>query len=185
MITLVRNVGLVLFALCIVAPSAHGASQTVPIGGTGGGPFRILCPDRQVLVGFSMRLGSAMDAIGPICARMRKSGKTLRPTTVPAFTGGGGGAGQVVACPFNSFVHNLNVFVDRCEIVNHVEIRCRNLKNSAPFAKWRSTPHGGTPARNYEVHCQVNQIPNGIHGKSGGLVDSLGMLCDLPSLIVR
>lgn len=107
MTTLFRSVGVFFFALCMAAPSAYGASQTIPVGGTGGGHFRILCPPRQVLVGFSMRLGSAMDAIGPICARMRKSGKTLRPSTVPAFTGGPGGDGQVVACPFNSFVHNL------------------------------------------------------------------------------
>jgi len=54
MTALVRNVRLFLFALCIVTTAAHGASQTIPVGGTGGGRFSIRCPERQVLVGFSM-----------------------------------------------------------------------------------------------------------------------------------
>jgi hypothetical protein len=79
----------------------------------------------------------------------------------------------------------MNVFVDKFEIVNHVEIKCRHLNSSAPLEEWHKPPHGGQSARSHEVHCQVNHIPNGIHGNRGALVDRVGLLCDLPSLITR
>ena len=185
MTALVRNTGLLLVALCLVTTTAHGASSTIPVGGTGGGRFSILCPNRQVLVGFSMRSGKALDLVGPICARMKADGRTLRPTAVPAFTGGNGGSrSDALACPFHSFVERLHVFVDRFEIVNHIEIQCRSLKNSAPFAKVHVRPFGGEARRSFAVECQTGHIPNGIHGNSGALIDRIGMLCDHTSRIV-
>lgn len=185
MTALVRNAGLLLFSLCIVTTAAHGASQTIPVGGTGGSRFSIRCPERQVLVGFSMRSGKALDFIGPICARMKADGRTLRPTTVPAFTGGrGGSTSQSLACPFDSFVDTLNVFVDRWEIVHHIEILCRSLKNSAPFGNWHVPAFRGAAQRSHTVDCQTGHIPNGIHGNSGALIDRIGMLCDQTSRIV-
>jgi hypothetical protein len=185
MLAFVRNVGLSLFASCIVATAAYGASQTTPVGGTGGGPFRILCPSHKVLIGFSYNSGSALDAIAPICTNIDKKGHTKGPTALPGWAGGKGGSNNTLVCPRDTIVYSMNVFVDKFEIVNHVELRCRELLKSSPNEDWIKKAHGGQSARNFEVHCQVNHIPNGIHGNSGALVDRVGLLCDLASLITK
>src|SRR5262249_12486279 len=128
------NVGLSLFALCIVTTAAHGASSTIPVGGTGGVPFNTLCPPRQVLIAFSMNTGKALDAIAPMCKPIKANGTIplQQPFTGPFKGGKGGDHSHVLSCPQNTFVGNLNVFVDRFNIVNHIEIQCRNLKSFVP-----------------------------------------------------
>lgn len=170
--------------LCAVASPASSASRTTRVGGEGGGAFELKCPNREVLVGLQMRLGSAMDAIGPVCKPLNKDGRTMRrggPANIAAGrTGGPGGAEQQVVCIKNRMVYSMNVFVDKFNIVNHVEIRCRNL-NFPPKPGWLVPPHGGASDRNYDLWCQVNHIPNGIYGKSGTMIDSVGLICDHPS----
>ncbi len=58
MSALALNVGLLLLAL---TTAAYGASQTTQVGGSGGGPFRILCAPNHVVIGFRMRTGSALE----------------------------------------------------------------------------------------------------------------------------
>ncbi|NTS33421.1 hypothetical protein HQ945_19375 [Phyllobacterium sp. BT25] len=182
MSALARSVGLIFFALTTVA---HGASQTTQVGGSGGSPFKILCPPNHVLIGFNMRTGSALDAIAPACKRLKADGTTLMPISNPGATGGNGGHSNRVNCMgANTFVARLNVFVDRFEIVNHIEIQCRTLANSAPSGVFRPQEGiGGQAVRSFTVECQTGHIPNGIIGRSGALIDRLGLHCDASSVI--
>ena len=183
MSALARNVGLLFFALTTVA---HGASQTTQVGGSGGGPFKILCAPNHVVIGFRMRTGAALDSIEPACKKLRADGTTLMPVNNPGATGGnGGGVNQVYCIGDNTFVARMNVFVDPSEIVNHIEIQCRTLANSAPFSNWFRPQNGiaGQAVRSFTVECTTGHIPNEILGRSGARIDRLGLLCDASSLI--
>lgn len=181
-----RLAGLILTALLTSASfsPAFSASRTTIVGGSGGGPFELKCRNREVLVGVQMQLGSAMDAIGPVCKPLNSAGKTMPrggPANIAAGrTGGPGGSEQQVVCIKNRMVYSMNVFVDKFNIVNHVEIKCRNL-GFAPKPDILVPPHGGSSERSYEVSCQVNHIPNGLYGKSGAMVDAVGLICDHPT----
>jgi hypothetical protein len=193
MCALARNVVFLFFALTTVA---HGASQTTQVGGSGGSPFRIVCAPNHVLIGFNMGTGSALDSIGPACVKIRADGTTVKlPINNPGATGGSGGRHNQVYCmngpdgrePTNTFLARMNVFVDRFEIVNHIEIQCRKLANSAPFATWFRPRDGigGQAQRSFTVECATGQIPNGIYGRSGALIDRLGLLCAAAPRISR
>jgi hypothetical protein len=170
--------------MCVSFSPAFSASRTTLVGGTGGGRFELKCKNREVLVGVQMQLGSAMDAIGPVCKPLNKKGKTMRrggPANIAAGrTGGPGGSEQQIVCIKSRMIYSMNVFVDKFNIVNHVEIKCRNL-GFRPKDEVLTSPHGGVSERSYEVYCQVNHIPNGIYGNSGAMIDSVGLICDHPS----
>lgn len=180
------RIGLAFLVLCGVTTAAHGASQTIAVGGTGGGPFKIRCPQRHVLIAFSMRTGKALDAIAPVCKPVKADG-TLPPNTnvLGRFTGGNGGDhSHVLTCPRNTFVEKLHVFVDRFEIVNHIEIQCRRLQSPDPFGIRRPQFIAGEAKRSFAVDCSTGSLANGIHGNSGALIDRIGLLCDAKSRLV-
>jgi hypothetical protein len=72
---------------------ALAAWNTRTVGGLGGAPFRSECRPNDVVIGFNVRYGEAIDAIVPICIplnpqRTEWAGEAYEPTQ---YFGGSGG----------------------------------------------------------------------------------------------
>ncbi len=111
-------------------------------GGDGGSEFRSECRARagegvvkvrDVIIGFNMRSGKALDAIVPICIALNEqgnewSGRAYEPTP---YRGGGGGGYQKIACKPGYAVRHFHVYTGPwgdSKIVKHVRMTCLGSK---------------------------------------------------------
>lgn len=110
---------------------------------------------------------------------------TLGPTSaVGTLAGGTGGTFKEAKCASGSVVYNLGV--NYGTVANQVLVRCKTWNPSA-------RTFGGTGAFSGELGAQRAQDPNisltcssntqpgaGIRGRSGWIVDAIGLTCDEP-----
>jgi hypothetical protein len=175
----------VLLSTTAFAGPHNGEGFAVPIGGTGGTPFTIDCPAHTALVGFSLLSGTALDRLAPICSVITAQHTTGAPSEQPG-TGGKGGQYQKIACPINTQVGGMTVFDDKFGHVNHIQLDCNNLTDGklagsgAPAMKFGGQPLGAPLA----VSCKIGEAGVGIFGRSGDLIDQVGMRCDNLSDVV-
>lgn len=171
-------IGVVLLGLA--APSYAG--QTNIVGGEGGSAFRIECPSGAFIFGFDIRFGKALDQIKPYCAQVR-DGKFTDERSQPGWTGGNGGSPGKVFCPGWNGLAGLDVFLDPKQIVRQLTMKCYLPGNSQMNAV--SSPSIGSYYYNESLQCPPNQFANGIVGRSGVLIDAIGLLCAEPPAAVN
>lgn len=169
-------------AALLALPSAEShADKLGAIGGEGGGPFETSCAANDVVIGFNLMSGSALDRIGTICIplnaeRTEWAGEAYE-SDGRSF-GGNGGKYQKIDCQPGYAVRHFHVYVDEFGIVNHVRITCQDLDSG----EWHnSTPAriGGRAVDDRRFSCPDNQWVTGIHGRHGALVDKLGPICSV------
>jgi len=152
------------------------------VGGDGGGEFNSRCRPNDVVIGFNMRSGTALDAIVPICIplnaeRTEWAGQAYEPTP---YKGGGGGSYQKIACRPGDAVRHFHVYAgpwSRLTVVKHVRMTCQDLNSG----NWYDVVPGqiaGTVTSDKRFSCGDGEWGTGIYGKHGLLVDRLGFSCD-------
>ena len=174
-------------------PSRDAQSYLPPIGGPGGGQFKVPCHNGQYLNGVELRVGDDVDAIRPICADSTSVTSANNP-----FSGGPGGRPLQLRCPMNTpTVIALGVGAEGAEtvVVNNVHLYCGQLIPNqktpdypsavfdGPVAVSSKPPLGigigGAPIRtagNFQA-CPAGQVATGVHGRSGVWLDAVGLIC--------
>ena len=108
-------------------------------GGTGGGPFRSVCDPGSHVVGLKGRVGSAIDAVEPMCEDTSWVGVSPappgaaagrpRPVKVLPKVGGGGGAPFESRCPAGWVVVGIS---GRCVDLGHsLSLHCVRLPGAS------------------------------------------------------
>ena len=98
-----------------------------PMGGAGGVPFNLACPDRTYLAGMWVHVGDDVDRLTGVCAGLAPDGSRGAFTELPAVGGPGGGEGQPLICPTSHpFVKAIAVSWEGREtvILNSVSLTC-------------------------------------------------------------
>jgi hypothetical protein len=189
-----RHVMIVACAFALFAPVTQGHAQGFAhdigdIGGTGGGSFRSQCRANQtgvivpgdVIIGFNMRSGAALDAIVPICISVNErgtewKGEAYEPTP---YIGGAGGGFQKIACQPGYAVRHLHVFAGpsaNINIVKHIRMTCQKL-DSGLWYDVSPNQIGGTVTGDQRYSCPAGEWGAGIYGKAGAFIDRLGFSC--------
>ena len=192
-------------AMLFFVLSAQAQTDVIlpPIGGSGGGQFVARCPQSQFLTGFELRTGDDVDAIRPICVTAYSPADVgpLVPGGI-SFGGNGGGPRQLL-CPKDApIVTGMFVRAEGVDTlsVNNIHLWCgvaaatQNLSAlpnavfDGPFEK-----HNGRDfiwekdlmQVNDTQYCPAGLVAVGINGRSGALLDSVGLICGPPKLTVK
>lgn len=95
--------------------------DTGTLGGTGGGPFRLICPLGQAIVGFHGGSGSFVDRLGLYCSGVANWRANGTVEYVTGTTGGAGGGFFSDVCPSDYMAARVNLrtglYVDQEELL--------------------------------------------------------------------
>jgi len=167
----------------VFAASAQVINAPV-VGGPGGGPFDDPCrPDGSVLVGYNVTSGKAMNQFAAVCQAQNNG--VLRGAVYGLRTWGkadNNGADHIVVaprCPLGMAIRAMQIWVNKFKEIDSVEATCFELlPNTAGTASLQRTrTNGGQASSNAESGCPPGTIALGITGRSGALVDALGLKC--------
>jgi hypothetical protein len=173
-----------IFGLCMQGP-ALAARNTNAAGGLGGAPFRSVCKPNDVVIGFNVRYGAALDAIVPICIplnpqRTEWAGQAYEPT---GYFGGRGGSYLKLACQPGDAVRLINVWTGPWgsgTVTKALVVTCFDLESGKETTgestqlQWLDTTYRTI----HGIGCEPGEWVTGIFGRSGALVDQLGLVCD-------
>lgn len=171
-----------IFGCCMHGP-ALAAWNTRVVGGTGGAPFRSECRRNDVVIGFNLRYGVAIDAIVPICIplnpeRTEWAGEAYEPTQ---YFGGSGGSYYKLACQPGDAVREVELtpgdWGDHF-VVRKIDLWCYDLQSGTKNFVSMPYPRETRPRLPVKIGCGSNEWVTGIYGRSGALVDQLGLVCD-------
>ena len=157
---------------CAALASPAVADDYLPvIGGPGGGEFSARCPGDERLIGVAVRRGDDLDAIQILCADANGSRDPHVALRDQPRGGSGGRADNIVCAAKNPVVVGLWITFeggDR-QFVNDVGLSC-----GSPFGRPAGSAPGGPPGMEY---CPTGQVAAGLVGRSGAMVDALGLIC--------
>lgn len=150
-----------------------------PTGGNGGGYAEAPCPSGWLLVGFYYRSGKALDFIRGYCRRIEADGRLGEDTYAGTMYGtpNGGEERGTYACPDQQAIRSIRVWVDNHGIVRRLRANCRSLDFQQKTELGQTAVSGGEAAWDTSMSCGSNSLAKGFIGRSGTLVDSLGLLC--------
>jgi hypothetical protein len=191
-------------ALLFFVLSAQAQTDVIlpPIGGSGGGQFVARCPQGQFLTGFELRTGDDVDAIRPICVT------AYGPADVGPFVpggisfGGNGGGPRQLLCPKDApIVTGMFVWAEGVDTlsVNNIHLWCGVAAATQNLSALPNAVFDG-PFEKHErdfvwekdlmqvrdtQYCPAGLVAVGINGRSGALLDSVGLICGPPKLSVK
>jgi hypothetical protein len=151
-------------------------------GGGGGSSFSRSCGSNAVLTGLDYRAGLAVDAVSLLCRPVRDaSGLLGSETATGTRVGGGGGTAGITRCPSGSVVMGLRI--DYGSVVNGLRLICRTWRSE--LREWASgeTVHtiGNLSGTSIVERCsRALQPAIGIRGRSGLVIDAIGLVCNEP-----
>lgn len=171
-----------------------------PLGGDGGNPFYARCPQGQLLTGVQLWAGDDVDAIRPVCEDPPGSPDTGQPSSSTRY-GGDGGSSVYLFCPRNApIVIGLDIRWEGREIesVNNIGLFCgmaatTQTPSEIPNAAFNGPPVTATTTSPFIIFhngkdkesCPTGLVAVGIHGRSGKLLDAVGLICGSPTLTPR
>jgi hypothetical protein len=181
--------------LAILVSSAFGAyaqvTNTSTVGGQGGSPFDDPCHGTDVLIGFNFTDGDALNTVAAVCQAQNNGvlvganyGLATRGTgpddTSHAFPARFGPAPETPRCPSGSAVISVDVWVNKFNEIDSVEGHCAQMTPADPGARFtlsQSQSQGRAVGNAIPVQCPDSMMAVGITGRSGDLMDSLGLKC--------
>lgn len=177
--------------------TAGGAEPDWPsptVGGTGGETATSRCPRGHHVIGFVARVGADLDAIGVVCSEGVSDG-SRRELSGGRPIGGRGGTPSFLLCPESApFVRELRISAEgeSTVVVNQVSFDCGPLVGPMPRlvngynrlgvsgeAWYSESPiHAQNPTYIHDTFsCPDGMALVGVHGRTGALVDALGVVC--------
>jgi hypothetical protein len=166
-------------------PDAHEWINPNVVGSGGGEPFVGRCSQGRYLAGVNVRVGNDIDSVGPICGRLMPDGSRGELYDEGRF-GGNGGEPHVLVCPpTEPFVRGMVAMAEgeRTKLVDGILLRCGPISGAlaAPVNGFNTILIAGNrlPAGPHEsaYQCPDAMTYAGIHGRSGTMVGSLGVIC--------
>lgn len=193
--------------LFMVVGTTYAQTAILPaLGGSGGGQFIARCQQDQLLTGFELRTGDDVDAIRPICATAYGPA-TIGPLVTGAFSyGGDGGAPRQLLCPGDQpIVTGLAIGSEGVDtiIVNNVHLFCGLAAATQTVSDFPSAVFDGPTYKpsdpplffgvggdyattgNQMERCPAGLVAVGIAGKSGVWLDSVGLICGPPKIVIN
>jgi hypothetical protein len=120
------------------------------LGGNAGNNFKSQCPAGQHMTGFNIRSGSLIDSVQGRCSGGDTTDKA----------GGNGGGYKELKCGVS---------------IESVAIRSGGLLDQISVCNKKAGGNGGSAGT---IRCAPGARAVGIYGKSGGLVNKLGLVCE-------
>lgn len=200
---------LLLITLVVAAGVARADSfATKIVGGPGGSPFELDCPNGGGLVGIYIRFTHWIEQIDAICvatsdgqwngtpARVLSNSHNVPPEPGRrrgfgyTIGGNGGMTENTVVCTPNKVVYALNVYTTvppggAIDMVGRVEIHCVNPRTGSedvvtPFPR----PEGAEYVERWPADCRSQagkHWATGLAGRAGVYIDALGLRCVSPT----
>lgn len=170
-----------------------------PIGGGGGTQFVARCPQGRFLAGLDLMGGDDVDSIRPLCVNAYGPAEVGPVVPYSSKFGGDGGSPRQLLCPKDTpIVIWMEVKAEGIDkiTVNNLHLGCglavTNQKPSwlptavfdGPLQESTNGPFGGHMAQRIEDRqdCSPGLVAVGVNGRSGALLDSLGLICGPPKL---
>ncbi len=167
------------FAFILSTPS-H-ARDIGALGGAGGTEFRQNCRPGDVLTGFSIKSGKALDSFDALCWPLNPERTGWSQTPGAGYwlgkLGGSGGELESLSCGPNYALRHLHVYVDGFDIVNHIRVTCQAL-NSGDSYNVVPPKIGGVAVKDARFSCGEGEWATGVYGRYGALIDQLGLQCE-------
>lgn len=196
-----RAAGVAALALAgalLLPAGASAAELSGQAGGTGGQPFTLTCGDGRALIGIRGRAGDVVDSIRGVCAAIDEIGAVTATSTTATTGGTGGEYDYELRCPSSQVVTGLRgragAFLDEVSLAcarlatldtgavdpagrtdgDVAGIVDRGRSNARLFAS-AGDGSGGAP---FTLNCPGTLPARGLQGRSAGLVDRIGLVCD-------
>jgi hypothetical protein len=175
-----------LAGLIVLAPwRAIAAQDLLPlVGGSGGTAFAQVCPAGYVLTGIRARRGLTLDAIGIRCRPVRADGTLGAEVDDGPVWGGPGGT------PFAESCQTGYVIVQQIALFNGLyisDLTYRCYRWIPASRRWNPDVAGvsivvlGSSLVGSTGMCPFTARPaDGVRGRSGSVVDAIGIRCDTP-----
>jgi hypothetical protein len=96
------------------------------LGGHGGTAFTNACADGELMVGVTLRYGSAINAVGPVCAPANGWDNTSSGDHDLSQNGGTGGSWTRKTCPYYQFLVGLEAW--GTDKINGLQIVCADMR---------------------------------------------------------
>lgn len=155
-------------------PAAAVAHNVESSGGNGGSPFSYSCTSKGYLYRFAGGSGKATDWLNPMCV---SNDENYDGAWYLGTIGGDGGDGFDLSCGHGYFIVGMRVFVDNNEVVHHLAISCVG-RHGQPNRTVEMPVHGGVVAYDHYIACPNGEVATGVYGRSGALVDQIGLKCN-------
>jgi hypothetical protein len=188
-----------------MSPTSVATARQTP--STGGVPYNDECPANQALVGFKGTVDSIPEggtgntnlrSVQGICAPLTVSATepyrvNVGATSLLPIRGGASAVPQTVTCPANQVVVG---FQGRTAMyIEAMQFRCAplNISGTTPNftlalgAIMTTGPLGAATAGNTfaAIDCPANQVAVAQAPRAGSAIDSFGMVCRTPMLVVQ
>ena len=183
------NHGSILFGLLAFSAATDPAgAQTVlaAAGGGGGVHFSSSCgASGWVMSGLSMRVGSWVDSVKPICVGANFPDRSADRKVVEPNRGGAGGGPKVIECWHNAYaIRGVAVSHgtgnNNLRVVTGIKLLCGTADGLGGL---QTPPNGafqGTSRlqpRTEQYVCPKGEVVTAIYGRSGIFLDSIGVVC--------
>lgn len=174
--------------LALGAPRPSRAQDLLPlVGGGAGNSFSLVCPTGAVLTGVRARREQVLRAIGPRCRPVRADGTLGDETDAGPVWGGPGGVAYARSCDEDAVVAQQTAGFDGARL-SHLAYQCfrwlpaaRRWDPAGPGSALVVLQERAPPAPRSVSRCPAAARPaDGIRGRSGMLVESVGLRCDGP-----
>jgi hypothetical protein len=182
-----RTICLGLAILLSFVSIAYAQDQnTQLVGSQGGAPFDDSCHPGDVVIGFNWNAGKSLETIAAVCQPQSNGVLTGQPYGLRTWgknTASGGsyfGVGPGVdRCPAGAAVSGLDIWVNKFQDVDSEETQCSTLNSlEGRFLLSRTLTGGGQSVGLAQPsQCPANMRAVGIIGRSGDVVNSLGLKC--------
>lgn len=173
-----------IFILIFSGSVAH-AQATWQVGGKGGAFFADGCRPGDVMVGYNVTAGKGMNTFAVVCQSQSNGvliGKNCGLHTWGSNHGGGYHYLLTPRCPENAAITELEVWVNVFNEVDSVRADCSPLRaNTGGMSTLVKTTSDGVPVAQASTECPWGTYAIGAVGRSGALVDALGLQCAAPS----
>ena len=176
----------------VEAPREVSAQDLLPlVGGNGGNSFSLVCPKGFVLTGIRARRGITLDGIGSRCRPVRADGTLGAEENEGPVWGGPGGDTYAQSCGGGAVIAQQSAMFDGGRL-SQLAYHCYRWVPSS--RRWDSAdrrdvlvvlPARAPPAPAAAVgtvtRCPAATRPaDGLRGRSGVHVESIGIRCDDP-----
>ena len=164
------------------SPAIEGFWASELVGGSGGRSFDIVCPD-GVATALSGKAGAVIDSLALVC-RPTSSGRLGDPTSAGR-AGGAGGSSFAAACPDDHAIIGLHgaagAVIDSAIAICAPLVATETGWTVDLDAERTSLPGaGGKGGKAFELQCPDGQVVAGLTGRSGAVVDAVGLFCTAP-----